>query len=74
MAVTTIQLSAELKQTLAGMKLHPRESYQEVLERVLEDLRGLDERTRKEVVKAASEIRRGRSVTNAQLGAKLGFE
>jgi predicted transcriptional regulator len=74
MAATTIQLSAELKQTLAGMKLHPRESYQEVLERVLEDLRGLDERTRKEVAKAASEIRRGRYVTHAQLGAKLGFE
>jgi predicted transcriptional regulator len=73
MATSTIQLTAELKEELAAMKLHPRESYQEVLERVLEDLRALDEKTRRELRRAEAEIRRGRSVKHEQLGAQLGF-
>jgi predicted transcriptional regulator len=73
MATTTIQLTSTLKQELAAMKLHPRETYQEVLERVLEDLRELDSKTRKELAKAEEEVRRGRFVTHRQLGAHLGF-
>jgi predicted transcriptional regulator len=73
MAATTIQLSAELKETLAGMKLHPRESYQEVLERLLEDLQALDEQTLREIARAKAEIRRGRYLTHAQLKVKMGF-
>jgi predicted transcriptional regulator len=71
MATSTIQLTTELKDELAAMKLHPREAYQEVLETVLEDLRELDEKTRQELRRAEAEIRHGRSVTHDQLGAKL---
>jgi predicted transcriptional regulator len=73
MATTTIQLTSALKEELTAMKLHPRETYQEVLERVLEDLRELDARTRKELAEAEGEIQHGRSVTHRELGAKLGF-
>ena len=73
MATTTIQLTTALKEELTAMKVHPRETYQEVLERVLEDLRELDSKTRKELARAEAEIEGGLSVKHRDLGAKLGF-
>lgn len=73
MAATTIQLSKEMKNTLEGMKLHPRESYEEVLERLLEDLRELNEQTKKEIEQAIREIKAGKYRTHDQLKAELGF-
>jgi predicted transcriptional regulator len=73
MATTTIQLTSAMKDELTAMKVHPRESYQEVLERVLEDLRELDAKTRKELARAEADLDHGRSMTHRQLGAKLGF-
>ncbi len=73
MTTTTIQLSMELKKTLEGMKLHPRETYEEVLERLLEDLRELSEQTKEEIDRAVREIKAGKSQTHDQLKAELGF-
>jgi predicted transcriptional regulator len=73
MATTTIQLTSALKEELTAMKIHRRETYQEVLERILEDLRELDAKTRKELASAEAEIREGRFVTHDQLKAKLGL-
>jgi len=72
-AATTIQLSKEIKKTLEGMKLHPRETYEEVLERLLEDLRELNEQTKKEIAQAIREIKAGKYRTHGQLKAELGF-
>ncbi len=73
MATTTIQLSQEMKKALEGMKLHPRETYEEVLERLLEDLQELNERTKKEVEQAIRDIKAGRSRTHQQLKDEMGF-
>ncbi len=73
MAATTIQLSKEMKETLEGMKLHPRETYEEVLERLLEDLRELSEQTKKEIEQAIREIKAGKYRTHDQLKAEMGF-
>ena len=73
MATTTIQLSKELKKTLESMKLHPRETYEEVLERILEDLRELSEKTKNEIGQAIKEIRAGKYRTHEQLKDELGF-
>jgi predicted CopG family antitoxin len=35
---TTIQIKEETKKKLNSMKLHPRETYEEVIERMIEDL------------------------------------
>ncbi len=70
---TTIQLSKEMKKTLEGMKLHPRETYEEVLERLLEDLRELSDETKEEVERALQEIREGHYRTHDQLKDELGF-
>ncbi len=55
------------------MKLHPRETYEEVLERILEDLRELTEQTKKEIEQAIEEIRAGKYRTHEQLKAEMGF-
>ncbi len=73
MATTTIQLSKEMKKTLEGMKLHPRESYEEVIDRLLEDLRELNEQTKREIEQAIREIKAGRYRTHDQLKAELDF-
>jgi len=70
---TTIQLSKEMKGALEGMKLHPRETYEDVLERLLEDLRELSEETKKEIERALREIKAGKYRTHDQLKAELGF-
>jgi len=72
-AATTIQLSREMKTTLEGMKMHRRETYEEVLERVLEDLRELSEQTKKQIEQAVREIKAGKYRTHGQLKAELGL-
>ena len=72
-AATTIQLSKELKEALRRMKLHPRETYEEVLERVLEELRELSQQTKKEIERAIKEINTGKYRTHEQLGTEMSF-
>ena len=72
-ATTTIQLSKEIKNTLESMKLHPRETYEEVLERILEDLRELSEQTKKEIEQAIREIKAGKYRTHKQLRSEMGY-
>ncbi len=72
-ATTTIQLSQEMKKVLEGMKIHPRETYEEVLERLLEDLQELNEQTKKEIEQAIRDIRAGKYRTHQQLKDELGF-
>jgi len=72
-ATTTIQLSQDMKKTLEGMKLHPRETYEEVLERLLEDLRELNDQTKKEIERAIREIKAGKYRTHQQLKDELGL-
>lgn len=73
MATTTIQLSSDLKRSLERMKIHPRESFNDVLERVLEDLRELDQPTLAEVEAARAELRAGRYLTHEQVRRALGL-
>jgi predicted transcriptional regulator len=70
---TTIQLSTDVKRTLERMKLHPRETFNDVLERVLEDLRELDDAAKAEVEQARAEIRSGRYLTSDQVRKAMGF-
>lgn len=72
-ATTTIQLSQDMKKVLEGMKLHPRETYEEVLERLLEDLQEINEQTKKEIEQAIREIKAGKYRTHQHLKDELGF-
>lgn len=72
-ATTTIQVSKGMRGALERLKLHPRESYEEVLARLLEDLRELSEETKKEIAIALREIKAGKFRTHEQLKAEMGF-
>ncbi len=70
---TTIQVSPKMARALAALKLHPRETYNDVLERILEDLSELNEETRRKVEEAVRAIKAGKFRTHDQVRAELGF-
>ncbi|MCL5783436.1 MAG: hypothetical protein M1476_05960 [Candidatus Thermoplasmatota archaeon] len=71
MTISTIQIKEETKKTLQSMKLHPRETYEEVIERMIEDLSELNEETREEIEEAGKEVESGKFVTHQQLKKDL---
>ena len=73
MTISTIQVKEETKKTLQSMKLHPRETYEEVIERMIEDLSELNEETIREVEKDRREIESGKFITHEQLKKDLGL-
>lgn len=73
MTISTIQIREETKKTLQSMKLHPRETYEEIIERMIEDLSELSEETRAEIEEARKEIESGKFVTHEQLKKDLGL-
>jgi len=72
-ATSTIQLSTEIKQKLESMKMHPRETFNDVLERLVEDVRELDAQTLAEVEAARAEIRAGKYLTQDQVRKAMGL-
>lgn len=56
---TTIQISDELKEELGSMKLHRKETYEDIIWAILQDIKDLDEQTLKEIERARAEIRSG---------------
>ena len=73
MTISTIQIKEETKKRLQSMKLHPRETYEEIIERMIEDLSELNEETRAEIEEARKEIESGKFVTHEQLKKDLGL-
>lgn len=70
---TTIQVKEDVKETLDGMKIFRRETYNDVLERLIEDLKELNDETRKEINAALKEIKEGKYVTHEALKKEMGF-
>ena len=73
MTISTIQIKEETKKALQAMKLHTRETYEEVIERMMEDLRELGEETIADIKEARKEIESGKFVTHEQLKKDLGL-
>ena len=70
---TTIQIDNEIRNTLNNMKLHTRETYNDVLERLIEDFRELNAETKKEIELARKEIANGNFHTMAEVKKELGL-
>ena len=70
---TTIQVKSEIRDTLNNMKLHPRETYNDVLERLIEDLQELNAETKRDIKKALEEVESGNYRTHAEVKAEMGF-
>lgn len=69
---TTIQISEEIKESLDRMKIIERETYNDVIERMLEDEKELNEKTRIEITEAKKRIRSGRFLTHEEIEKRFG--
>ena len=56
---TTIQISEDLKEELNSKKLYQKETYEEIIWGILQDIKDLDEQTRIEMESARGDIRAG---------------
>lgn len=70
---TTIQISDNLKNTLEKMKMFERETYNDVIERMIEDDIELNERTKKEIEEARKRIKAGKFLTHEEVKKRLGL-
>ena len=70
---TTIQISDEIKRKLEKMKLFTRESYNEIIERMLEDELELNEETKKEINEARNRIKGGKGIPHEEVKKRFGL-
>lgn len=70
---TTIQISDNVKVTLDKMKIYNRETYNEVIERMIENNLELNEKTKKEIQEARKRVAAGKFLTQEQVEKKLGL-
>jgi len=70
---TTIQISDSVRNTLEKMKLIERETYNDIIERMIEDDLELNEKTKKEVEEARKRIKSGRFLTQKEVEKRLGL-
>tara|TARA_B100000315_G_C14287874_1_gene456040 strand:+ start:352 stop:558 length:207 start_codon:yes stop_codon:yes gene_type:complete len=66
---TTIQISDDIKLTLEKMKLYNRESYNEIIKRMVEDNTELNEKTKQEIESRTKE----KSISHDEVKKRLGF-
>ena len=71
--VTTIQVSNDLREELSKRKLFDRESYEEVIWDMIENIMELNEQTKAEIEKSRAEIRSGKFYTISDAKKKLGL-
>jgi hypothetical protein len=76
---TTILLHKETKERLANLKEYGRESYEELINKLItvyEKLRGegeLTEETKKDIAMARKQIKEGKKLSTKELMAELGI-
>ena len=66
---TTIQIPDNVKSVLDRMKMMERETYNEIIERMIEDDLELNKKTRIEI----EESRKGKSISHAEVKKRLGL-
>lgn len=73
MGFTTVQINEEIKKELDVIKLFRRETYNDVIERLIEDMKELNEKTKNEIENARKEISKGKFKTHEQVKKEMGF-
>jgi predicted transcriptional regulator len=66
---TTIQISDNVKSVLDRMKMIERETYNDVIERMIEDDLELNEKTKVEI----EEARKGKSISHEEVKKRFGL-
>jgi len=70
---TTIQISDHVKEALEKMRIFERETYNEVIENMIEDQLEINEKTKKELDEARKRIKKGEFVTLEKVEKKFGL-
>ena len=70
---TTIQISDKVKVFLDRMRLLERESYNDVIEFMIEDSLELNEKARLEIEEARADVKAGRTVSHEEMKRRLGL-
>ncbi len=76
-ASTTICLDPKVKEMLASLKTHPQESYNSVVERLVNmatDPEPLSKETIKRIEEGLEDIKKGRYYTEEEIAEELGLE
>ncbi|MEK6926091.1 MAG: hypothetical protein AABW50_02325 [Nanoarchaeota archaeon] len=70
---TTIRISESVKKHLDRLKLIERETYNDVIEVLLEDHMELNEKTKKEIEEARKQIKEGKFVSHEEVKKRFGL-
>jgi len=70
---TTIQISKDLLNKLQSMKVHTKESYEELIWDLIEDRMELSEETKKNIAESEKDIKEGRVVKWEDVKKELGL-
>jgi predicted transcriptional regulator len=70
---TTVQIDRDLKARLDRMKIHSRESYNDVLERLLEDLEDISPAALRRYEEIAKQVKAGKFKTHEQVRREWGL-
>ena len=70
---TTIQISDNVKSVLDRMKMMERETYNDIIERMIEDDLELNEKTKIEIEEARKRINSGKFITQEEAKKRLGL-
>ena len=71
--ITTIQIKKDTKKKLDSLKLSKKESYNDVIENLIEDSELLSEQTIKEIEESRKEYKQGKILTLEQTKEQLGL-
>ncbi|MEK6827436.1 MAG: hypothetical protein AABX99_03055 [Nanoarchaeota archaeon] len=71
---TTIKISSDVKNMLDKFKIHERETYNDIIEIMIEDNLELNEKTKKEIEEARKKINKGEFYTQEEVERILGIK
>lgn len=69
---TTIRITKKLKEDLNRLKISERDTYQQVIENLVEDTLELSEQAKKDIAEALDDIKNGRVYTQEEIEKEFG--
>ncbi|MGI0019257.1 MAG: DUF7557 family protein [Nitrososphaera sp.] len=70
-------MDKKVKDKLEAMKVHPKESYNEIIDRLISvsyDDEELSDETMKDIEESLEQMRQGRTISNEELKERLGIK
>ncbi len=71
---TTIKVSSDVKSMLDRMKMHQRETYNDIIELMIEDNLELNDKTKKEIEEARKRVMKGEFYTQEEVERMFGLK